>query len=685
MLALHYLLTLGQLQTPFECSDMKSLYREHGCCTPSTATDPLQTCPHLRVPLTCDQGRATWESACCGESTSDVCAPPTVYDVLIIGSGYGGIGAARKLAEEDPTLKVGILERSHTRYTQFAADNPSVEVYTTPSLGKPIRAEGAEQYPIPYNGDVAGVSVGGLGSLNGLVWSVGDEPIKDYDQSMRPYLESLRSLGEKADEGPQASLFETLNQTMQSTWAGRYQLEQEYTFSDSSDGIFRRKNYDDLIPESVTLITNTDIASLQMAGSRVSGVVSSEGTVFTASHVIVSGGVLGSIPLLQKAGIGDAATLTRIGVQPRVCNENFGTSWTQLGMLTAAWIQNVSLGSSSRTAGDSANVYSSDHGLQSYVSTYDAFAFITNALGLALPPGSLTGVLMFTPIFEASKNVSTMSVRANVDGGTNPELTFYPNELTDEKLVAIYEFIEMQLEMVSKIESDIGFAPSPPGEGSLDQFVASQFGMTDGSPYMIQRLNMGEVFPTGHQRKYFDLRLNFTLEKFRDFLLHPDDGVWGTTLWHNHGGAHVSLDGAQRVHTFCNMYVGDASAATQPFLANTGALAMALGQSAADSVLAAIHQTPEIYTDGSTTYHVDEAQMHVIKDTKYVWSVPIKSRTSTAIVFDIAVTGTVDGVETTVQYSQARTESGAFTWDSPPSTTSGTLDHPTGSLPNTCE
>lgn len=76
--------------------------------------------------------------------------------------------------------------------------------------------------------------------------------------------------------------------------------------------------------------------------------------------------------------------------------------------------------------------------------------------------------------------------------------------------------------------------------------------------------------------------------------------------------------------------------------------------------------------------------MHVIKDNTYLWSVSIKNRTSTEVVLDSEVSGTVDGVETTVFYAQGRIEDGDFTWVSPPSTQTGTLTHPTTSMANVC-
>ena len=207
-----------------------------------------------------------------------------------------------------------------------------------------------------------------------------------------------------------------------------------------------------------------------------------------------------------------------------------------------------------------------------------------------------------------------------------------------------------------------------------------------GIPMVIARLTIDDVLPQGRMGDYMAIRGdNFTLDAFREFLTDPVNGVWGNSFWHNHGGSQHVLDNAQRVYTFCNMHVGDASAATQPFLANTGALAMAHGLRAADSVLAAMGSPPEIFSDGNVTYHVSSTEMSVIVDREFWWSVPITSRTQTKIIFGAEVSGTVAGVPTTVQYTEGQIKDGAFSWpDQPPSTLIGSASHPAMPLQNAC-
>ena len=151
------------------------------------------------------------------------------------------------------------------------------------------------------------------------------------------------------------------------------------------------------------------------------------------------------------------------------------------------------------------------------------------------------------------------------------------------------------------------------------------------------------------------------IEGFRKYL--ESNSI---SVWHAHGGVHNAIDTAQRLHGVCNLYVGDASAATMRYAGNTAALAMAHGVRAADSVLAAMEKPPQVYSDGTLTYHFGPVEMMVIYKDEFLYKVPIREQTPSTVVIDMTMQSVVDGHHVHIKYAHGTFENNSFRWSVAP-------------------
>jgi len=76
---------------------------------------------------------------------------------------------------------------------------------------------------------------------------------------------------------------------------------------------------------NVTLIKNETVQSLTFNGNRATGIQLANGRILTARReVILSGGTIGSVQILQRSGIGSGALLQSLGIETRIDNPNVG-------------------------------------------------------------------------------------------------------------------------------------------------------------------------------------------------------------------------------------------------------------------------------------------------------------------------------------------------------------------------
>lgn len=238
-------------------------------CTGSILSMPCPTVAPAHCDCTDEAGSPAWTEGFCAEEEAALLAD--TYDVIIVGSGPGGFGAA--LAAHDNGLKALVLERGR-KPSDIEANELKDTGYMTIGDGRSVELNSVVDEPVGWinvddstiynrsHRETLGNAVGGGYTINGLIYNI-DEPSfaknpglyatavalgtrlglptpEDIDANMNPLTDEMfdayGSLG-------------VLRQGVQSRFVPSADLKQ-------SD---RRAAFEDFWPTDVSVLTNTTV------------------------------------------------------------------------------------------------------------------------------------------------------------------------------------------------------------------------------------------------------------------------------------------------------------------------------------------------------------------------------------------------------------------------------------------
>jgi choline dehydrogenase-like flavoprotein len=288
-------------------------------------------------------------------------------DIVVVGGGGAGCVIAARLSE-NPNLKVVLIEAGRDTPAGSIPDDIAdifPRSYANPNYFWPIEAvPRTGQSPVPF--PQARV-MGGGSSVMGM-WAPRGLPA-DYDnwasygvegwsyRDLLPFFKMLeRDLdfpgNDHGDDGPIPIMRRHRDSWPGFTAAlGKAAEKRGVKFrsdlnGSEEDGLFEMPFSNDgharfssaiayLTPDvrnrtNLEIITNTEVERLRFEGCRVVGVefrrASGEQEYLSAAHVVVSAGAIHSPALLLRSGVGPAAELAALGIEPIIDSPKVGSN-----------------------------------------------------------------------------------------------------------------------------------------------------------------------------------------------------------------------------------------------------------------------------------------------------------------------------------------------------------------------
>lgn len=253
------------------------------------------------------------------------------YDFIVIGGGSAGCTVAARLVEQEAgsvllveagPRDTGLTVRMPLGLVRLMGSRRDWRYRSTPQAGL-----GGRSLAIPR-----GRLLGGSASINSMVWLRGRRD--DFDgwsldgwrwRDVEPVFEAIEARmtpARLADPHP-------LSDAFQSLFGGNGLAPP--TPERASGGVFhfnmrrgRRWSPADAFVRpaqrrGLTVVTGAQVARLRMKNGRAHGVVFAEGSEAAAARgVVVSAGAIGSPEILIRSGIGPAADVAALGIQPLI-------------------------------------------------------------------------------------------------------------------------------------------------------------------------------------------------------------------------------------------------------------------------------------------------------------------------------------------------------------------------------
>lgn len=274
------------------------------------------------------------------------------FDYVIVGAGSAGCVLANRLTA-DGTTRVALLE--------FGGSDRSIFIQMPAALAYPMNTRrwnwGYASEPEPHLNNrrlncPRGKGLGGSSSINGLVYVRGNPlDFEGWEEMgargwgyahVLPYFKRAEARKEggnayRGGEGPLSTTYGTLDNPLHQAWLDAA-VEAGYAISDDYNGYrqegFGRMDmtvrdgtrcsaarahlYDAVKRPNLTVFQHALATKIEFEGSRAVGITFEQHgqsrTVRAGREVIVSGGPINSVQLLQLSGIGPAAELRRHGI-----------------------------------------------------------------------------------------------------------------------------------------------------------------------------------------------------------------------------------------------------------------------------------------------------------------------------------------------------------------------------------